>query len=122
MNTTTTITAEVSILETVSGEKIGRDPRRKTAAELNALGHFQQPMLQICKAKCLDCCAGDASEVRKCPLSDCANWPYRMGTNPFARRTLTDEERQARRERMLVARASRTASPVRIDAAVEFAE
>ena len=34
------------------------------------------------RAKCLDCCAGHAGEVRACPAIACALWPYRMGRNP----------------------------------------
>ena len=31
------------------------------------------------RAKCLDCCCGSMTEVRKCPMTDCALYPYRMG-------------------------------------------
>lgn len=31
------------------------------------------------RLKCLDCCAGQAAEVRKCPAVDCPLWRYRMG-------------------------------------------
>ena len=31
------------------------------------------------RAKCLDCCAGSAHEVKLCPITDCTLWPYRMG-------------------------------------------
>ena len=34
------------------------------------------------RAKCLDCCSDQPSEVRLCPSEDCALWPYRMGHNP----------------------------------------
>lgn len=34
------------------------------------------------RAKCLDCCCGQAKEVRNCPIIDCALWAYRMGKNP----------------------------------------
>jgi hypothetical protein len=119
MNTTIT-NATVKNVETVSGEISERDPRRMTAAELNQLGHSQQPLLEIMRAKCLDCCGGQPGEVRRCPASDCANWPYRMGTNPFARRSLSEAERQARRERMLAARACRTLD--KIEAAAEIAD
>ena len=43
------------------------------------------------RRKCLDCCCGDRSEVRRCHLTNCALWPFRMGRNPFRaeRRTQT---------------------------------
>ena len=31
------------------------------------------------RLKCLDCCAGQAAEVRKCPAEKCPLWRYRMG-------------------------------------------
>lgn len=38
--------------------------------------------LKAIRAKCLDCCIGQANEVRLCPSKDCALWPYRLGHNP----------------------------------------
>lgn len=31
------------------------------------------------RLKCLDCCAGQSAEVRKCPATNCHLWRYRMG-------------------------------------------
>ena len=31
------------------------------------------------RLKCLDCCAGQAAEVRKCPAESCPLWRFRMG-------------------------------------------
>ena len=31
------------------------------------------------RLKCLDCCAGQAVEVRKCPAISCPLWRFRMG-------------------------------------------
>lgn len=31
------------------------------------------------RAKCLDCCAGQAAEVRHCTCLKCALYPYRLG-------------------------------------------
>ena len=31
------------------------------------------------RLKCLDCCAGQSAEVRKCPAANCPLWRYRMG-------------------------------------------
>lgn len=38
--------------------------------------------LKAIRAKCLDCCAEQPSEVRLCPSEKCPLWPYRMGHNP----------------------------------------
>ena len=31
------------------------------------------------RLKCLDCCCGQSAEVRRCPVTDCPLWRYRMG-------------------------------------------
>ena len=31
------------------------------------------------RLKCIDCCAGQTSEVRKCPATNCPLWRFRMG-------------------------------------------
>ena len=31
------------------------------------------------RLKCLDCCAGQAAEVRRCPAENCPLWRFRMG-------------------------------------------
>jgi hypothetical protein len=67
------------------GEKIGIDPRKFSASDLRDLGH-PESYPKIIRAKCLDCCGGQPSEVRKCVLIDCPLWPVRMGVNPFHRK------------------------------------
>jgi hypothetical protein len=54
--------------------------------------------LKAIRAKCLDCCAEQPSEVRLCPSENCPLWPYRMGHNPnrngiggFKEKDLADE-------------------------------
>lgn len=32
--------------------------------------------------KCMDCCAGNDAEVRKCELVECPLFPYRFGCSP----------------------------------------
>jgi len=42
---------------------------------------MSRPLLAI-KKKCLeDCCAGDYTEWKECPIKDCALFPYRLGHN-----------------------------------------
>lgn len=31
------------------------------------------------RLKCIDCCCGNTTEVRKCPATNCPLWRYRMG-------------------------------------------
>jgi hypothetical protein len=44
---------------------------------------IRTPMKAI-RAKCVDCCCGNAMEVRECTVKSCALWPYRMGRYPKA--------------------------------------
>lgn len=106
--TTHNINAAVSGLETVSGEKIGRDPRRMTTAELNQLGHSSNSVLAAVRVNCVECCGGQTAEVRKCTATHCKLWPFRMGTNPFARRELTEPQKEQLRTRAAAARAKRS--------------
>ena len=57
--------------------------------------------LRAIRAKCIDCSAGSMKEVRECVLLDCPLYPYRLGKSPNRKpRILTDEEREALRQRM----------------------
>lgn len=31
------------------------------------------------RQKCLECCCGNAAEVRRCHIADCTLWPWRTG-------------------------------------------
>ena len=63
--------------------------------------------IKAIKAKCLDCCCGQREEVKLCPVNTCPLWQFRLGKNPNRRRTLTDEQRQAAKERLAKARAAK---------------
>ena len=39
------------------------------------------PMKAI-RAKCLDCCAGQVAEIRRCGLENCPLFRYRFGKRP----------------------------------------
>jgi hypothetical protein len=73
---------------------VGRDPRRMTPAELSAMGIDRITPMRAIRAKCLDCCAGHYSEVRRCVAVACPNWPLRTGRNPW-RGPLSDAHRAA---------------------------
>ena len=90
----------------IDGELIGRDPRKMSAAELTALGHKPCSPLAALRARCVDCCAGFHSEVRKCVAVGCPTWPFRMGKNPW--RTPPSE---AKREAGRTLAAKRALSP-----------
>jgi hypothetical protein len=48
------------------------------------------------RAKCLDCCGNQYSEVEKCTVKACALHPFRFGKNPYrSKRELSPEAKQA---------------------------
>ena len=74
---------------------MGKHPADVPSEILSGYYREQNPVKAI-RARCLDCCCGNASEVRKCVSLDCSSWPFRMGTNPFrAKRELLEEQRLA---------------------------
>jgi len=73
---------EASPYASDGGFEIGRRPETIELSDLKTLGHPESPGKAI-RAKCLDCCGHDTSEVRKCVAVKCALWPFRMGRNPF---------------------------------------
>lgn len=60
-----------------------RDRFKVTRESALKNGHGKVPIMRVIRAKCMDCCAGQAPEVRMCPVTECALWPYRMGRSPF---------------------------------------
>lgn len=55
---------------------------RWTAAELSSFPRGESVLAAI-RRKCLDCSCWQPTEVRDCPLTRCALWPYRLGRNPL---------------------------------------
>lgn len=64
--------------------------------------------LKAIRAKCLDCCCDQTTEVKLCPASTCPLHPFRFGKNPFHKRELTDEQREALCQRLELGRAKNT--------------
>lgn len=62
--------------------------------------HTKKSLLKVIRAKCLDCCGDQPSEIRLCQASDCSLWPYRMGKNPFHKRKMTDNQKHVATERL----------------------
>lgn len=38
--------------------------------------------IKAIRANCIECMCGNVAEVRRCPLTRCPLWPYRMGHRP----------------------------------------
>ena len=81
------------------GNPAGRDPREMTQDELREAGHEPMSPLEAVRARCIDCCAGQAKEVGLCPAVDCPAWPFRMGTDPW-RKPASEARREAARRTM----------------------
>lgn len=56
--------------------------------------------IKAIKQNCIECCCGDRNEVKLCPVTKCPLWPFRLGHNPYIKRTLTEEQKKAAAERM----------------------
>lgn len=84
------------LLESQNGEIVGKTPDNVDKNLLEGAGHRNIPLATIIRKKCLNCCCFQPSEVRKCIITDCALWPYRMGKNPFQaekyQRSLVEQE------------------------------
>ena len=89
------------------GELIGKHPDEVPLPILSRY-HGEKNPLKALRARCLDCCCGSASEVRKCTAVACPSWPFRMGVNPFReKRVLTVEQGQSMAARLAKAREAR---------------
>jgi hypothetical protein len=75
---------EELIQRNADGSTEGRNPSSVSKAHLRAAGHEKRNFTEVIRSKCLNCCVGDRSEVKKCTATGCSLWPYRMGGNPFA--------------------------------------
>lgn len=61
--------------------------------------------LKAIRAKCLDCSCGSSNEVKLCPVTKCALYPFRFGKNPYRKhREYTPDELEQLRARMEIAR------------------
>lgn len=53
------------------------------------------------RVKCLDCCCGQANEVKLCTVNNCALYPFRFGKNPYrTKREYTEKQKAALHARL----------------------
>lgn len=98
---------EISENKVDGGELVGRRPS-DVPSETLFLHFSAQNLSKAARAKCLDCCCGNAAEVRKCVATDCALWPFRLGSNPFRKKSaLSEGEKQRRAGRLSRRRVNR---------------
>jgi hypothetical protein len=56
------------------------------AVEARYMSKIKNPKTAI-RARCIQCCCGQVREVERCRIESCALHPFRMGQNPFNKRT-----------------------------------
>lgn len=98
MNTATSTTTSTIAQETLKEVITDNQTDAETEEEV-----ITSPLRAI-RMKCLDCCCGQISEVRNCPCTNCSLHPFRMGNNPYRKREMTEEQKQAARDRLTKAR------------------
>lgn len=92
----------------IEGGLVGRDIRKMSQEELSSAGIERTSRGDAMRAKCIDCCGGSPTEVRRCTSVSCPLWPFRFGTDPFRQKAeMSDEQRAAAAERLATARAKR---------------
>jgi len=83
---------EVSPFSVDGGELIGRDPRKMEPDEFPVAS--RRTRTQAIRANCFEC-AGTEPEVRKCVATNCAFWPWRLGTTAMVTETARKERARA---------------------------
>ena len=71
------------LVEVEDNQATGKNPLLSDVSEIKRAGHKNIPLAKVIRKKCLECCCFQPGEVRKCHITDCALWPYRMSKNPF---------------------------------------
>lgn len=65
--------------------------------------HIKSPVKAI-HAFCIDCMGGSVQEIKYCNSCNCPLFHFRQGKNPFIKREMTDEQKDAAKERLAKAR------------------
>jgi len=91
---------EFSPFDADEGHLIGRRPE-DVPLEILAEKFRDKNPLKAIRARCLDCCCDQPSEVRKCTAADCPSWPFRMGKNPFRKKPVLSKKERQRRAALL---------------------
>ncbi len=63
---------------------VGRGPGRVPASDWPKEREEAKQGIKAIRTECLDCCGGDASEVRERVATGCPSWAFHMGTVPKA--------------------------------------
>ena len=91
---------EISPHQIDDGHLVGKLPKEVPLEILQQKFSTQSP-LKALRARCLECCCSEVVEVRKCTAISCPAWPFRMGINPFRKKTVLSEAERQRRTALL---------------------
>ncbi len=72
----------------------------QNSADLTITENTITSPLKAIKAFCMECSGDSYTELKYCTSARCPLKPFRFGKNPFHTRSLTEEQREASRERM----------------------
>ena len=64
-----------------------------TTSPINAIREF-----------CLECCGGSSADVKSCSAPRCPLYAFRFGKNPYIKREMTEEQKEAAKIRLAEAR------------------
>jgi hypothetical protein len=53
---------------------------------------------------CLECCGGNSNDVKFCTAPRCPLYAFRFGKNPYIKREMTEEQKNAAKARLAEAR------------------
>lgn len=53
---------------------------------------------------CLECCGGSSNDVKTCTAPRCPLYAFRFGKNPYIKREMSEEQKEAAKARLAEAR------------------
>lgn len=53
---------------------------------------------------CLECCGGNSADVKSCTAPRCPLYAFRFGKNPYIKREMSEEQKEAAKIRLAEAR------------------
>lgn len=64
--------------------------------------------LKAIHAFCVECMGGSVQEIKYCNSRNCPLFQFRFGKNPFIKREMTEEQKEAAKVRLAKARERKT--------------
>ena len=74
--------------------------KSKFKEEIRNSGVEKISPLKAIRKFCIECSGESSYEVERCTSKNCFLYPFRFGYNPFSEKTVSDEQKQAARERL----------------------